>query len=535
MTRSRRILIVSISALALALLISALALGLQSPENITNQTNTSFLISSAVCFGIIIAALICFIVIQHRIVRGLILAACALGLGAMLLGEQATGPVTQLLTAVTMAGLAAIALATLGTPTPGDDRKFLEMVGVLFLILTPVWSLYSIPVTYVRHMGIALAASVSLAVLWGLPTLAACLVSFRYHGAVNSLLVNLAVAVGAVILTLGFIEIGVRVFDLEQVFYRPGAIKVIQPKRVLGTVKDITYYFAPNQPWEERYLAYDFLGRVTQDKDVVYNINNEGFRDTDFTPIKPPGTYRIALIGDSFAFGQGVYQDKIFANLLEPVLSQRTGCNVEIYNFGIPAYQTVNEAAMFQYKALDYHPDMVVVWYVLNDLNIKDFNIVQNHPNTDAFLPLAVGSSSLARMTEMGLFTIINTDTYIRTYQTRYSQNSKKWDQVVRGFRTITQLSSENHITPMLFVHPMLYQLNDDYPFKQIHEKVLAAATDSGFHSYDLFDAFKGLHADGLKVSPTDGHPNEAGNAIDAQYAADKLTSLIPPCTAAPH
>jgi hypothetical protein len=535
MARSRRILTLSVSALALALLISALALALQSPQAITSRKMVSFLISSGVCLGIVMAALACFNLIQHRIIRGSILAACTAGLGAVLLSEQPTGPVTQLLTGLIMAALAAMALATFRTPPLSEDRELVEMVGALFLLLVPVWSLYSIPATYARQFGFVLATLASMAALWGVPLLLAGLVSFRYRGAAHSLLLNVLVASVAVMFTLGLIEIGVRALGLDQVSAKPASIAVIPAKTVLGTAPDITYFFKPDQVWEERYLAYDALGRVVQDKDIVYRINNEGFRDTDFTPAKPPGTYRIALMGDSFAFGQGARQDQIFAALLEPVLSRRTGCNVEIYNFGIPAYQTINEAAMFQYKALDYHPDMVIVWYFLNDLNIKNFEPVPKHANTNDFFPLAVGGSSLARLVEIRLATIMNTETFIRYNLVSYATNVEKWNQVVQSFHTISQLSSQNHIMPVLFVHPMMYQLNDDYPFKPIHSQVLAAGTDNGFHSYDLLDAFKGQRAESLTVSPTDSHPNEAGHAIDAQYAADKLASLIPPCTAAPN
>jgi hypothetical protein len=48
---------------------------------------------------------------------------------------------------------------------------------------------------------------------------------------------------------------------------------------------------------------------TTSEYDVEIATNAEGFRDVERPLIKPPGTTRVAVLGDSFVFGSGVAFD----------------------------------------------------------------------------------------------------------------------------------------------------------------------------------------------------------------------------------
>jgi len=90
-----------------------------------------------------------------------------------------------------------------------------------------------------------------------------------------------------------------------------------------------------------------------------YKFNNCGHpMDTPCGP-KPPGVYRIVLVGSSYPFGLGVPRDKSFAALLPAQLSQKTGRNIALYNesmyWGIP-----NSVALRFKEALAVHPNMIL-------------------------------------------------------------------------------------------------------------------------------------------------------------------------------
>ena len=67
-----------------------------------------------------------------------------------------------------------------------------------------------------------------------------------------------------------------------------------------------------------------------EDGGYLISSNRDGFRDDEFIVERAPGTRRILIYGDSFAFGAGVAKDERFGELIE-----RSIPNVEVCNLGI--------------------------------------------------------------------------------------------------------------------------------------------------------------------------------------------------------
>ena len=66
---------------------------------------------------------------------------------------------------------------------------------------------------------------------------------------------------------------------------------------------------------------------------VTYKINSHGIRDKEIPYAKPPGEYRIVMLGDSRTFGFGNNVSDHFTSLLEGYLK-----NVEVVNMGVSGY-----------------------------------------------------------------------------------------------------------------------------------------------------------------------------------------------------
>ena len=108
---------------------------------------------------------------------------------------------------------------------------------------------------------------------------------------------------------------------------------------------------------------------------VSTKTNSYGMRGPEIAVDKPKDTYRIAILGDSFAFGWGVVVEKSFARLLEDKLNQtaKNGRRYEVYNLGVPGYSTFQEVADFFDKGIQFKPDAVIVYFVENDFGLPFF------------------------------------------------------------------------------------------------------------------------------------------------------------------
>jgi hypothetical protein len=113
--------------------------------------------------------------------------------------------------------------------------------------------------------------------------------------------------------------------------------------------------------------------KAYESKLVEYRFNGCGYRTGMGCGEKPPGTYRIVMIGSSFNFGMMVPREQSFAALLPVQLGNKTGRQIELYNesmqWGFPA-----SAALRFRQALAAGPDMIL--WVLTPADIASSSVV---------------------------------------------------------------------------------------------------------------------------------------------------------------
>ena len=103
---------------------------------------------------------------------------------------------------------------------------------------------------------------------------------------------------------------------------------------------------------------------------VPVRINNLGFRDSrDYALAKAAGTFRILVFGDSVTFGHGAIYETTYPYLLEGRLKAwRPDVRWEVWNLGVPGYNTSQELAYLQEVGDRYDPDLVIIGFYENDL-----------------------------------------------------------------------------------------------------------------------------------------------------------------------
>ncbi len=83
---------------------------------------------------------------------------------------------------------------------------------------------------------------------------------------------------------------------------------------------------------------------------------------------KAPGIYRIVLLGDSQTEAMQVGLDKSFGKILQAKLSRKLGQPVEVLNFGVSGYSTVQELLLMRRQVFAYAPDLILVGYNARDM-----------------------------------------------------------------------------------------------------------------------------------------------------------------------
>jgi lysophospholipase L1-like esterase len=170
-------------------------------------------------------------------------------------------------------------------------------------------------------------------------------------------IVNVTILVATLAIFLGVMEAGLRVTGAQPDF-------MYQLDQELGAT------FIPNkQGWH--------VLRTNGHRQRI-EINRFGFRDRNWPEAKEPGSYRIALLGDSYVAGLEVDLADRLGEQVQHILNRQTqDRRVEILNFGVVGFGTASALETLRHRAAQFQPDVALLFfYTGNDL-------VNNSPELD--------------------------------------------------------------------------------------------------------------------------------------------------------
>lgn len=121
-------------------------------------------------------------------------------------------------------------------------------------------------------------------------------------------------------------------------------------------------------------------GWYREEGEAYISINAHGLRDRDHALEAAPDTFRIAVLGDSYAAAFQVPVAQAFWRVLERRLGECSafrGQRVEVINFGVSGYGTAQELLTLRHQASAYAPDLVLLAFLTgNDIrnNLEALN-----------------------------------------------------------------------------------------------------------------------------------------------------------------
>ncbi len=287
---------------------------------------------------------------------------------------------------------------------------------------------------------------------------------------------------------------------------------------------------------------------LDEPREVVYRINADGFRGPLYERAKPHGAFRIAVLGDSLAFGYGVSADDTFSSRLERRLRRGTPASdpnvphFQVLNLGVNGYNAYNEAALFRGLGGRYQPDLVLVQFCINDLNDPTLHF-------DASTQLALGSLPEAAFPNPGARSVptqpglcgrlrlcarissllgdgpeqIRNRVWAAALSPRDEpQHTAEWSWLRRRYREIARTSGELGAGFGVVVFP--YQSQVEGNRRAYAQRALRRmAEEEGWAIVDLLPAFRRAARAGRRLFLDAWHPTPAGHAVAAAAIERKL------------
>jgi hypothetical protein len=120
---------------------------------------------------------------------------------------------------------------------------------------------------------------------------------------------------------------------------------------------------------------------------IAVKMSSHGLRDVEHEYAKPPGTFRILVLGDSYMEAVQVELEHVFARQLERELRAR-GRRVEVINASASDWGTDNELVYLREEGWRYSPDLVLLAFTTaNDVRNNSVALNQRVPNPNPWKP----------------------------------------------------------------------------------------------------------------------------------------------------
>lgn len=289
---------------------------------------------------------------------------------------------------------------------------------------------------------------------------------------------------------------------------------------------------------------------TTGEFDFRYEHNAQGWRDREVALEKPPGTFRILGLGDSFTYGAGATFENTYLSRLERMLNARDGRHprVEVLKAGISRFFPETERLLLEHYGLRFSPDLVTVGFVPNDVLDTYLGVEAIRVLPDGRLVSNYGARLLEQLGPGMLFLYRNWHTLripIRRYlQTQVERDKpihpedlfrdggaheNDWQEIERQYTAMAELLRPSG-APLVVVHLPQRDLQNEgveYPARRLSAW---AARTPGASFVDTLPTLRERAAGARLYWPKDGHPTDAGHEVFAEVLGDALVErgLVP-------
>jgi len=263
-------------------------------------------------------------------------------------------------------------------------------------------------------------------------------------------------------------------------------------------------------------------------------LNARGFRDSEHRLARIPGTRRILLIGDSFAFGLGIpHTDDRLGEQVVARLDVTSGAPWEVINASHPDRNTLEEIALLD-STIAYRPDLVMLVYVFNDMDYL-YPITQRTVLTEA--PQTVWQ----RIHPVRLLfrnSFLFQELYVRLRALRWARRGDGERGGRDPYADATLVRT--HLTDLarfveiarrggstVSIVPFDPTVSGSAAARARYESFVSAGLAAGLPIWRVDSAFDGLALRDLRVNQLDGHPNALANRVVAERVSTRVLAVL--------
>ena len=255
------------------------------------------------------------------------------------------------------------------------------------------------------------------------------------------------------------------------------------------------------------------------------SINSSGYRGPEIQE-KTEGVKRIAVLGDSFVFGNSLALDDTL-----PMCLGREMDGAEAVSFGVPGYTAGNVAAVLERDALAHDPDVVLYAFYCNDhlpssqwKEIPEDAVIDGMHGFPLHSALAQWLNVQVKFSALRLFGLQLARRTSKSSEAAWREGGR--ERVKAALLKMKALCSSAEIPLVVCIYPNLTFVGKN-PFRPFDDGMLELCAELEIECHDLLGAFPG-EVDLLVywAGVFDSHPNGECNQRVAEFLAPILNRL---------
>jgi lysophospholipase L1-like esterase len=292
----------------------------------------------------------------------------------------------------------------------------------------------------------------------------------------------------------------------------------------------------PKIGYEPAPLSYD--GKDLSFYDYKGSSNSLGFRDVEHAVTKPPGVYRVIVLGDSVAMGLHVDRSEdVFPAVLQKILVAQ-GLRAEVINMAVSGYNTQQEVELFRQEGLRYRPDLVLLAYTLSSREHIDGDILKTLLAAERQKRNGVSAARVDAnpvLVHSALYRLLRFRVLAHRAPSPQAEPDKYLamvsnDTVAEYFGVLDDLSRQHGFKVLVAVVPRFVRTFSYYRFGDQHAFAQGLAAQHGFAYLDLIGAFSQCRAASAEPIELDNfHPSAYGHRCAAEALAPVVLQLAGP------